>query len=318
MRDGNSLDCTLPLLLNDFLDGFVKPTILLTVDVEDWFQVENFKPYISFESWDRREQRVGENTRRILRILDSVEVASGPPKVTFFMLGWLAERLPALVREIADQGHEIASHGYDHELCTAQSPAALESDLIRSRKLLEDLTGTPVIGYRAPSFSISEDILTAIASAGYRYDASYNSFEGNRRYGRVRLNGKARAGIAVRLKEEFWELPVSNFRAGRLTLPWAGGGYFRLLPGALFRRGVRSILNRDGVYSFYIHPWEIDPEQPRVKEASSLNRFRHYLNLEKTADRLAELLKRFSDARFLSMREYLDSVVAPQPETVLP
>jgi polysaccharide deacetylase family protein (PEP-CTERM system associated) len=226
--------------------------------------------------------------------------------------------MPEMVREIVDRGHEIASHGYDHELCTAQTPADLESDLIRSRKFLEDLVGKSVIGYRAPSFSISDDILTAIASAGYRYDASYNSFEGNRRYGRVRLNGQTRSGIAVRMGDGFWELPVSNLRMGKVTLPWAGGGYFRLLPGALFRRGIRSILNRDGVYSFYMHPWEIDPDQPRVKEASSLSRFRHYLNLEKTADRLAELLKRFSDARFLSMREYLDSVVAPQPETVLP
>lgn len=283
----------------------MKPIILLTVDVEDWFQVENFKPYISFESWDRREERVGQNTRRILRILDSVEVGNGSPKVTFFMLGWLAERLPALVREIADRGHEIASHGYDHELCTAQSPPALKSDLIRSRKLLEDLTGKPVVGYRAPSFSISEKILTTIASAGYRYDASYNSFEGNRRYGRVRLNGKARAGIAVRMEEDFWELPVSNLRMGSLTLPWAGGGYFRLLPGPVFRRGVRSILDRDGVYSFYMHPWEIDPEQPRVNQASRLSRFRHYLNLDRTAPRLAAILRHFQDAEFLTCRDYL-------------
>jgi polysaccharide deacetylase family protein (PEP-CTERM system associated) len=292
------------------LDDFVNPILLLTVDVEDWFQVENFKPYIPFDSWERRERRVGENTRRILRILDSVEVANGSPKVTFFMLGWLAERMPVLVREIVDRGHEIASHGYDHELCTAQSPDALQSDLIRSRKLLEDLTGQPVVGYRAPSFSISEYILTAIASAGYRYDASYNSFEGNRRYGRVRLNGQPRAGIAVRMGDDFWELPVSNLRLGNLTLPWAGGGYFRLLPGPLFRSGIRTILDRDGVYSFYMHPWELDPEQPRVAQASRLSRFRHYLNLHRTAPRLTAILRHFQDAEFHTCREYLRRVAS--------
>ena len=287
--------------------------ILLTIDVEDWFQVENFKPYISVDSWERREKRGEENTRRILNILDSAEVANGRPKATFFMLGWLAERMPGMVREIADRGHEIGSHGYAHELCTAQTPAALESDLIRSKKLLEDLVGKPVTGYRAPSFSISDDILGAISSAGYRYDASYNSFEMNHRYGRVRLNGHPRSGIAVRMGADFWELPVSNLRMGKRTLPWAGGGYFRLLPGPVFRRGIRSILNRDGVYSFYMHPWEIDPGQPRVARASRLSRFRHYLNLDRTEPRVRAILRHFREAEFRTCLGYLREVAADFP-----
>jgi polysaccharide deacetylase family protein (PEP-CTERM system associated) len=178
---------------------FVPPVFLFTVDVEDWFQVENFKPYISVESWPRRELRVGDNTRRILDLLDDARVANGRPRATFFVLGWIAERLPDLVREIHGRGHEVASHGYDHVLCTEQDPAALDRDLIRSRERLEDLTGGSVVGYRAPSFSVSDEILRRIAAAGYRYDASYNSFEMNPRYGRVHLDGRPRVGRAVRI-----------------------------------------------------------------------------------------------------------------------
>lgn len=292
--------------------------VLFTVDVEDWFQVENFKPYIAFESWPRRELRVGENTRRILDLLDAAEVAGGRPRATFFVLGWVAERLPDLVREIAERGHEVASHGTDHMLCTEESPEALRRDLVRSRELLEELTGSAVVGYRAPSFSVSDRILDEIAAAGYRYDASYNSFEMNRRYGRVRLEGRRRFGGAVEMGNDFWELPVSNLRFGRWTVPLAGGGYFRFFPGPVFRRGVRAILDRDGVYSFYMHPWEIDPGQPRVAAASRLSRFRHYLNLDRTLPRLAALFRHFADAEFLSCRAYLERAAGEWPMAVAP
>lgn len=284
------------------------PVFLFTVDVEDWFQVENFKPYIAFETWSERELRVGDNTRRILDLLDGASVASGSPRATFFVLGWIAERLPDLVREIARRGHEVASHGYHHDLCNAESPTALRIDLIRSRELLEDITGRSVVGYRAPSFSISGEVLKQIAAAGYRYDASFNSFEMNPRYGRVRLNGCPRSGQALRLEKHFWELPVSNLQLAGRTLPMAGGGYFRLFPGAVFRKGIQAILKRDGVYSFYVHPWEIDPDQPRVSAASPLRRFRHYLNLDRTAPRLAALFRHFRKAEFLTCRSYLERV----------
>jgi polysaccharide deacetylase family protein (PEP-CTERM system associated) len=289
------------------------PVFLFTVDVEDWFQVENFKPYIPYESWPDRELRVESNTRRILDLLDDAQVANGPPRATFFMLGWIAERRPGLVREIVRRGHEVASHGYRHALCTAQRPEDLRADLTRSRKLLEDATGGPVVGYRAPSFSISDEILKQIEAAGYRYDASHNSFEMNHRYGRVHLDGRSRFGGAVRLGDHFWELPVSNLRLAGRAFPLAGGGYFRLFPGAVFRKGIRAILNRDGVYSFYMHPWEIDPDQPRVAAASPFRRFRHYLNLDRTAPRLAALFRHFSEAEFLTCRSYLRRATAGAP-----
>jgi polysaccharide deacetylase family protein (PEP-CTERM system associated) len=286
--------------------------ILLTIDVEDWFQVENFKPWIPFASWDSRELRVEKNTHKLLDLFDSLKVV-GPinpinpsnPKATFFILGWLAERLPHLVREIRARGHEVASHGYGHELCSGQSCRDLEKDLCDSRKLLEDIIGDRVYGYRAPSFSISDDVLSMIAEAGYLYDSSYNSFTAHGRYGKISTNGSRKKGIAHVLSENFYELPVSNLRLGKKVLPWGGGAYFRLVPAAFFRSGVRRILDQQGAYLFYCHPWELDPDQPRVEEASANFKFRHYSNLAKTRRRLERLIERFAGCRFTTCADYL-------------
>ncbi len=349
--------------------------ILLTFDVEDWFQVENFKSCIPFSTWESRELRVEQSTHTILDLLDDVKeahssqpenssqftvhssqlkrkegkssrvsaagknssqpaeahssqliadskekearfaVSSGlqPPtniRATFFILGWLAERLPGLVREIHARGHEVASHGSCHELCTTQSTSRLLQDLQDSKKLLEDICGAQVQGYRAPSFSINKDVLELIRQCGYSYDSSYNSFALHGRYGRMHFNGAPKEGVAYRLEQDFFELPISNLKVKGRIFPLGGGGYFRLLPQLLFIKGVGRILEAEKGYVFYMHPWEFDPEQPRVSQAPLKYRFRHYINLNKTADRLHRLIRAFSDCRFVTCSEYLG--VAPR------
>lgn len=197
----------------------------------------------------------------------------------------------------------------------------LQRDLSDSKKRLEDTIGGPVVGFRAPSFGIDHDILEAVSACGYRYDSSYNSFGLHGRYGKITLNGQPRAGVAYKLSDNFYELPVSNLNLKSLigsrftvhgarrrthwVLPWGGGAYFRLMPLWVFRQGVRAILDRDGAYLFYIHPWEVDSGQPRVSNASPVARFKHYTNLEKTVGRLRRMMEAFADCRFVSCREYL-------------
>ena len=293
--------------------------ILITIDVEDWFQVENFKAWIPFETWARRELRVERNVHRLLELFDSIAVApidstTRNPKpetlnprirATFFILGWLAKRLPAMVREIRRHGHEVASHGFHHDLPQKLDPAALRQDLEKSKKLLEDILGQAVTGYRAPSFAVDRALLDTLAAAGYRYDSSYNSFALHGRYGKMTLPAGGTNSVARRLHNGILELPVSNLRVGGRVIPWAGGGYFRLMPTGLFIEGVRSILQRDNAYVFYMHPWEVDPGQPRVAQASRWFKFRHYVHLDRTAAKLRRLIESFSHCEFTTCRDYL-------------
>jgi polysaccharide deacetylase family protein (PEP-CTERM system associated) len=274
------------------------PTFLFTIDVEDWFQVENFKPWIAPETWFEKELRVERNVHRLLDLLDGF-------RSTFFILGWIAEKLPNLVRKIADQGHEVASHGYNHQLCHAMHPENLKQDLIRSKQLLEDITGSEIVGYRAPSFSINHQTLGILEQCGYRYDSSYNSFEANPRYGHLDLSQYSRNGHGIQISESFHELPLSNLTLLNKTLPWSGGGYFRLFPYSLFRQGVHNILSKQDYYLFYLHPWEIDSGQPRVSEAGRLLRFRHYCNLKTTYKKLQRMLRDHAHCRFSTCREFL-------------
>ncbi len=280
----------------------MKDSILITIDVEDWFQVENFKELVNFDSWASFDLRVEKNTHRLLEFL-------GPRKATFFCLGWLAERLPHLMREIHRNGHEVASHGYNHELCNKMTLKTLAKDLADSKKRLEDIIGAAITGYRAPSFSINSNILKLIGDIGYVYDSSYNSFAMHGRYGHLDLSGRKVQGIAVRLSENFYELPVSNLRLGKQILPWGGGGYFRLIPSYLFRLGVKQILAQDKTYLFYMHPWEIDPDQPKVKQLPWSYRFRHYTNLDKTLSKLSSLTDMFTSDQFMTCQSYLDIIV---------
>ena len=292
------------------------PHFLITIDVEDWFQVENLRPWNPPAAWDSRELRVEANVHALLDLFD------GKVRATFFVLGWLAERLPHLVREIAARGHEVASHGSSHRLCRPLSDAELRDELASSKRLLEDITGTEVRGFRAPNFSVDDRVLDLVRECGYRYDSSYNSFSLHGRYGKITLNGQPRAGIAYELNDDFFELPVSNLPLSSISilgtlghlkhfryfhLPWSGGAYFRLMPLGVFLRGVRAILDRDGAYVFYMHPWEIDPEQPRGGQPSPAARFKHYTNLEKTMGKLRGMLEAFADCRFVSCREYINA-----------
>lgn len=279
---------------------------LITIDVEDWFQVENFKGCIPYSSWSTCELRIERNTNLLLDSLDEINAegpsTSSPLRCTFFVLGWIAERLPKMVEAIHNRGHEVASHGYFHNLCGNMHVKDLQEDLLRSKELLEDIIGNKVWGYRAPSFSIDAKVLELIRECGYLYDSSYNSFGLHGRYGKLEIEN-CKTGTWKPVFEPvagLYELPISNLCLRGQTLPWGGGAYFRLVPEKLFQQGVRHLLQRWGTYVMYIHPWEFDPAQPHVQAVSAFRRFRHYTNLHKTLPRLKKLILKFSDCSFIS------------------
>lgn len=237
--------------------------------------------------------------------MDLLDSLPGRPRATFFILGWLARKSPDMVREIHSRGHEVASHGFGHDLCPTLPPKLLLEDLLTARHLLEDIIGAAVPGYRAPSFSVNPDVLELIREAGYAYDSSYNSFSGHGRYGSLDLSGFRKTGAAYAGTAGFFELPVSNLDLKGRILPLGGGGYFRLFPFALFRKGMEAVLSTDGAFVFYAHPWEFDPGQPRVHQASTWFKFRHYVNLHRTGKKLAALARSFKHARFDTLGNYI-------------
>ncbi len=279
--------------------------MIITVDVEDWFQVENLRLAYPTEKWNTCSLRVKENTRELLDLFEEFHV-----EATFFVLGWVAERCPDLVQEIKSRNHEIASHGYGHQLCSSLSINTLREDLAKSKTLLEDITGETVLGYRAPSFSVTEESLKVLAELGYKYDSSYNSFALHNRYGRIGDVLRANPTGTLVSPQGVIEFPVSNLTFGPFTLPWGGGGYFRLYPPAIFKWGVKRILRESKPYIFYAHPWEIDSTQPRVNELFFFNRFRHYINLHKTFNRMRHFLLGFSENRFVACRTYLKETMS--------
>jgi len=258
----------------------------LSIDVEDWFQVSAFAGAIAPTEWDRLPCRVERNVGSILDLLDEAG-AHG----TFFTLGWVAERYPGLVRAIAARGHEVASHGYAHQRASDQSPAEFLEDIRRAKAVLEDITGGSVTGYRAPSFSVGPGNAWAfdcIAAAGYRYSSSVYPIRHDH-YG-----APDSPRFAHEVCKGLVELPVATVRVLNRNWPAGGGGYFRLLPYRLSRWSLRRINGVDGRPAiFYFHPWEVDPEQPRVQGASAKARFRHYLNLDRMHARLGRLLHDF-------------------------
>lgn len=259
----------------------------LTVDVEDYFQVSAFKPLMPLDRWHLQECRVERNVDLILQLF-----ARHGARATFFTLGWIAERYPDLVRRIVAEGHELASHGYEHERATELTRAAFFDDVDRAKKLLEDISGAPVSGYRAPSFSIGRDNLWAfdvLAQTGHTYSSSIFPIRHDH-YGMPEAPRFAHVRV-----EGVLELPATTIRLGGVNLPASGGGYFRLLPYALSRWMIRRVNAVDGQAAiFYFHPWEVDPEQPRVHGIGAKTRFRHYVNLHRVEARLARLLGDFS------------------------
>ena len=273
----------------------------MSVDVEDWFQVENLKPVVPRATWDTRESRVERNTMRILEIL-----AGQGARATFFILGWVAERQPGLIRRIAEQGHEIASHGYGHDLLYNLSPDEFRADVSRCKSILEDLTGQQVRGYRAPSFSITDWAVPILQDLGFVYDSSVFPTVAHDRYGK--LAGVDAGRPILELRPGFYEVCISCLPVGNRGLPWGGGGYFRMIPYGPWQAGVRKILAGGTPYVFYIHPWELDPGQPRLSGLGRVNRFRHYVNLDRSESRLRALV---SDFRWQTVGQVLARWQAP-------
>jgi polysaccharide deacetylase family protein (PEP-CTERM system associated) len=278
----------------------VNPVVnAMTIDVEDYFHVSVFDGLVPRDRWDQLESRVCANTERLLDLFSERGVTA-----TFFVLGWVAERFPGLVSRIAGLGHEVASHGYGHRLIYEQTRDAFRDDVRRAKDILESLTGKHVDGYRAPSYSITPQSLWALdvlLGEGHRYDASIFPI----RHDRYGIPGSPRHPHVLRRENgTLVEAPGSTVRIGGMNLPVAGGGYFRILPYAWTRWGIRrlnAIENRPAI--FYLHPWEIDPSQPRM-DADYVGRFRHYRNLDKTEDRLTRLLR---DFRFGPLQQVLRS-----------
>lgn len=284
---------------------------LLTFDIEDWFQVENLRPLFPPERWETMPRRVAAATRRVLGLLAEHRIRS-----TFFVLGWVAEREPELVREIAEAGHEIASHGHGHVMPMQLTPAEFRDDVVRAREVLEDVSGQEVIGYRAPSFSIDRERLAILEDCGFRYDSSHHPFGLHDRYGRLGDLGPPIAPGVYRPGEQMVELSLPVERAGSLTLPVSGGGYFRLYPAALFRALAARSITRQGSYLMYLHAWEFDPRQPRVAGAGTVRAARHYLNLSRTLPRMRRLIAMLDGlgAGFMTARDFVERVVgAPSP-----
>jgi len=259
----------------------------MTVDVEEYFQVWAFAKTTTQAEWETFPSRVNESVATTLRLFDEAEI-----KATFFTLGWIAERYPEMIRTIADAGHEIASHGYAHKKITEQSPQEFRNDVVRAKEILEEASGQTVIGYRAPSFSISSDNLWALDvlhDTGHLYSSSIYPVVHDH-YGMPeasRFPFRAKPGGIL-------EIPISTARIFGKNFPCGGGGYFRLVPYSYFRWATRRLNEVEGQSSvFYFHPWELDPDQPRMRNASLKSNFRHYVNLDRMERRVQRLLSEF-------------------------
>ncbi|ODP36839.1 XrtA system polysaccharide deacetylase [Sphingomonas turrisvirgatae] len=257
----------------------------LSVDVEDWFQVGAFETVISREDWPRLEHRVERNTERVLELFDD-----GGVRATFFTLGWVAERYPALMRRVADAGHEVANHGWDHGRVFTMTPTQFRADTRRARAALEDASGQKVTGYRAPSFSIDGRTPWAhqiLAEEGYAYSSSVAPI-GHDHYGWA---DAPRGAFRPVPDADLIELPVTTANMlGRDVV--TGGGFFRLLPGALFHRAIDAMNREARPAVFYFHPWDMDPGQPRVRNAPLRSKLRHYARLGAMAGKMRTLLAR--------------------------
>jgi polysaccharide deacetylase family protein (PEP-CTERM system associated) len=271
----------------------------LSFDVEEHFQVSAFESPMRRQRWDQFESRVERNTSRVLELL-----ASGRCRATFFVLGWVAERYPNMVKDIASAGHEVASHGFSHELVTSQTPRAFREDVRKAKLILEDILSQPIHGYRAPSFTITKRSIWALpilVEEGYAYDSSvfpvfhdrYGMPTAERTVHRIMTESGA-----------LWEVPPSTTKLFNVRVPVAGGGYFRLFPYPIFRQLIRRVEKEGIPLVMYFHPWELDPQQPKMGGAI-LSRFRHYLNLHKTEMRLQKLLQEF---RFAPIHEAIEVV----------
>lgn len=276
-------------------------TNALSVDVEDYFQVSNFNGVIPREDWQGLPSRVSDSTRELLDLFDEIG-----HKATFFSLGWVADRQPELLREIADRGHEMACHGYGHELVYEIGPERFRADLRAAKKSIEDATGIRVTGYRAPSYSITHDSLWALdilVEEGFLYDSSIFPIQ-HHRYG---IPEFSRTPVKVNLPNggQITEFPMTTMRVGERNLPLAGGAYLRFMPDVLFRRAFAKVIASDQPTVLYVHPWEIDPGQPR-QDVSLKVRINHYYNLGRMAGKLGNVLKDHAFAPLADVLAHLE------------
>ena len=264
---------------------------LASFDIEDWFHAENVKPSLPTSDWSRLQWRVERNTHDLLDILAQAGVRS-----TFFVLGWIARRHPELVRRMVAEGHEVASHTYAHHQLHRLTREELVADLARARDTLEQLTGVRVLGVRAPAFTITDQLLDCLAEARYWYDSSYYAFQLHHRYGRLETAIDAEQPV-VEIRPGLLELPMTCLRIGPLPVPWAGGGYFRLIPYPLYRWGVERHLKARGSFMFYFHPWEFDVEETPLPNLPWHMKFRAFVGRRRMHRDLAKLLVEFGSAR---------------------
>jgi len=281
----------------------------LSVDLEDYFHVEAFASRIPRSQWSLFTSRVRHNTARVLELLERNRC-----RATFFVLGWVAEREPALIREIAQAGHELACHSHLHRLLYRLSPSEFRDDLRRSRAAIEDVGGAKVVGFRAPTFSVTRKSLWALeilAEEGFQYDASIFPI----RHDRYGIPGASRWVHQRSLPsgQSIWEIPPSTVRLGRINLPFGGGGYLRLLPMSFTRWAIEAVHRREGQpVMIYFHPWELDPYQPRLP-GDWKSRLRHYRGLAKTEERLQEILSRGTFQPFINIVRTLERY-SPAPK----
>jgi len=277
----------------------------MTVDVEDYFQVAAFDDVIPLEKWESYELRAADITLRMAEKFQQRGI-----KATFFILGWVAEKAPDMVPKLVDMGHEIASHGYWHQKADRQDPSTFFQDISAAKQLLEKQSGKAVLGYRAPSFSMGSHTpshFDALAKAGYRYSSSTYPIKHDH-YGDPSL--PTSPYLMNTSCGELWEFPQSTISMKGKRLPVGGGGYFRLLPWKLYEKAIsRYFDNSRAPYVFYFHPWECDPQQPRIKNASAKSRFRHYVNLNKMESKIDKLISR-DDINWNTMASYFNAYQA--------
>jgi len=271
----------------------VSQSCILSVDVEDWFHLIgaglDYQFRVSLggnEVWERLPARVESNVCWILDTLDRHNT-----RATFFVLGWVAEHHPELVREIHRRGHEVGSHSYWHKVVKAQTPAEFREDVRQSIAILQDIIGSRVLGFRSSSASITDWAVDILAEEGLLYDSSLFPVFYHDVYGK--LEGTDPQKPIERLHNGLWEVKFSSLSLGKLQLPWSGGGYFRLLPYRVFRQGIRQILARYGVFHFYIHPWEVDADPPRLPDLKPIYHFRRYVSIDGTRSRFERLVSEF-------------------------
>lgn len=299
-RTDNSPSSIFDFSFNSFNRWNLSIPNALSFDIEDYFHVSAFEDVIDRNRWDTFESRVERNTHKIMEVLYEANV-----KATFFVLGWVAERFKSLVVEIQAAGHEIASHGYSHKLIYNQSKKEFYEETKKSKYILEDIINVPVEGYRAASYSITKRSLWALevlCNLGFVYDSSIFPIVHDR-YG---LAGARRSPhMAITQKGQIMEFPITAVRKLGINIPVGGGGYFRLLPFAATTKLLKSVNERDNMpFVFYLHPWEFDPQQPRILGASLKSRFRHYQNIDSCGEKFTKLLNRFN---FTTLRNVLEN-----------